>query len=391
MSITTYIQQAISNIKTHLLQSFLTLLGVLIGTASVVALLTGSELAAESALSQFKKLGTDLLALNLAENNRPQDSTSVCPERLTKIVAPSVLVSAPYTNQFSSVIFGNDKMDLNIIGATEEFQTIMKLDIEAGRFVSNLDKSASYCVLGNSIAYSLNEEEAALIGKQIRINNIYFTIVGVLKPADKNLFLFADSNQSIFIPVKTSLMLSNNLTVKNYIFKIDSMKKPVELEKEISKQLHFTFPTLQFHFSSPETIIKNMENQNQIFKLLLGFIGCVALVVGGIGVMNIMLVSVSERKREIGIRMAVGAGKKDILYLFLAEATVLTLTGGLLGIIFGEMLALITAILSHWEYHFLITPIITGFLVSVAVGLFFGYYPAYKASQLDPIEILRSA
>jgi putative ABC transport system permease protein len=134
-----------------------------------------------------------------------------------------------------------------------------------------------------------------------------------------------------------------------------------------------------------------MESQNHIFKLLLGFIGCISLIVGGIGVMNIMLVSVTERKREIGIRMAVGASQKDILYLFLAEAAILTLLGGIAGIIVGEIIALISAKVSHWPFHFVTTPVLIGFFVSVLVGLFFGYYPAHKASQSDPIEILRSA
>ena len=148
---------------------------------------------------------------------------------------------------------------------------------------------------------------------------------------------------------------------------------------------------MQLSFLSPETIIANMEQQNHIFKLLISFIGGIALFVGGMGVMNIMLVSVTERRQEIGIRIAVGARKQDILYLFLAEAAILTLLGGLTGILLGETVGYLTAKLSHWDYYFVLTPIIIGFLVSFLVGLFFGYYPAQKASQLDPIEILRFA
>ena len=133
-----------------------------------------------------------------------------------------------------------------------------------------------------------------------------------------------------------------------------------------------------------------MKKQNETFTLLLGFIGSIALIVGGIGVMNIMLVSVVERRREIGVRMAVGAKRRDIQLMFLTEAVVLTLFGGLMGVITGEAVALFTALISQWTFHLYILPLVVGFFVSALVGIFFGFYPARKASLLDPIETLRS-
>lgn len=386
-----YIKQAIENIRSHLMRSFLTLLGVLVGTAAVVALLTGSELATQTALAQFKKLGTDILSLSIfdspSEISQTADASNL-PE-IEKINVTHIISEAPYTLHYSSIIFAGNKLDVSALGVTQELQAIMKLQIAKGRFVSNLDNKEFFCVLGNEVAKNLNDNPENLLGNQIKLDNYFFTVIGILQPAEKNMFLFSDPNQSIFIPIKTSLLLYKNAKVKNVIFKIDSEKSLQQAQNEIESQLQSLLPNTKTHFSSPENIVKNMEKQNQIFTLLLGFIGCISLIVGGIGVMNIMLVSVSERRREIGLRITVGATEKNILFLFLVEAAVLATIGGVIGIILGEGLAFCVAEFSHWEFQLLISPILIGFIVSVLVGIFFGYYPAKKAAQLNPIEILR--
>lgn len=386
-----YITQALDNIKCHVLRSFLTLLGVLVGTAAVVALLSGSELATQTALAQFKKLGTDLLSLSLLDTSsngmNAEDSTNL--KQLQDISSSYITSKAPYTLHYSSV-GERERLDVSVLGVTQDLKKIMKFSLEKGRFISYLDNTEPYCVLGSELAAKFSGNTSDLIGKQIRVDQYYFTVIGILQPADKNLFLFSDTNQSILIPIKTSLLLYKDAKVKNIIFKITTEKVLKQAEDQIVQQLQALLPGVKSHFSSPENIIKNMEQQNHVFTLLLGFIGCISLIVGGIGVMNIMLVSVSERRREIGIRMAVGATKKDILFLFLVEAAVLATLGGILGILVGESLAFFAAKFSHWDFHLILSPLFIGFFVSVFVGVFFGFYPARKAAQLDPIEILRT-
>jgi putative ABC transport system permease protein len=391
LSAVLHIKQAFNNIRYHFLRSFLTLLGVLVGTGAIVALLTGSELATQAALAQFKKLGTDLISLSFSEPN-PEANHAVDGINWLELkkFSAEIMTAAPYTESYSEIYFKNQKASMSIMGVTEELAALMRFKLFSGRFVSDLDNNRFYCVLGESVAGLFNQDLSLLIGEQIKIEGSYFTVIGILKSAERNLFLANDSNQTIFIPIKAALSLYKNSKINHIIFKITSEELISKTQEDIKKYFQLTRPDTMLIFRNPESIIQNMQQQNHIFKLLLIFIGSIALLVGGIGVMNIMLVSVTERKREIGIRMAVGAQQKDILYLFLAEAAILTILGGVSGIILGEVIGYATAKFSQWEYHFFLTPVLVGFFVSILVGLFFGYYPAYKASKLNPIEILRS-
>ena len=165
---------------------------------------------------------------------------------------------------------------------------------------------------------------------------------------------------------------------------------PIEpVIEEVKNYIKQHAPELSVFTRSPTQIIKSMKSQGQIFTLMLGMIGGISLLVGGIGVMNVMLVSVTERRREIGIRKAIGAKRKDIQFLFLIESVVLSLFGGLLGVFIGLLASYLIAYFSHWDFAFFITPPVIGFAVSVATGIFFGFYPALRASRLDPIETLR--
>ncbi len=386
-----HINQAFQNIRHHFLRSFLTLLGVLVGTAAVVALLTGSELATLSALEQFKKLGVDLIGVSFSSNsedNHAQKDFDL--NAISEFHSPNIDYGAPYNLHYSEVIYSTSQVELNVIGASQDLAALLKLRPLAGRFIFDLDRRSSYCVLGYEAAKSFNNNPSALLGEQIRINNFYFTVIGILAKADKNLFLLADPNESIIIPLTHSLQLFKNAQINHVIYKTLGRENIEVIQQEIQSYFAKTRPNLQISFRSPETIVENMTKQNRTFKLLLGFIGSISLIVGGIGVMNIMLVSVTERRREIGIRMAVGANQQDILYLFLAEAAILTLLGGFAGIVVGELISIITAKINQWSFHFLPLPIFIGFFVSTLVGLFFGFYPARRASQLDPIEILRT-
>jgi len=396
MRIDIHLRESLGNLLSAKLRSFLAILGVLVGTASVVALVSGGQLATEHALAQFKELGTDLLALTIQDNNR---ENSAGPDRETeahKVFSltqqlNNVEVSAPYAIDFSPIHYQGSEIRGNIVGATGSLQTILKLKLLEGRFISDLDEKQPFCVLG----YALYQKLLSLgmfevLDQPLRIGNGYFTVVGILDKTPENMFFLVDINNSVVIPVLTAVTLNSYVNVNNIVFKLKEDQEITPIKDSLTSTLRQAFPDKKFFFRSPQEIINGMKKQNETFTLLLGFIGSIALIVGGIGVMNIMLVSVVERRREIGVRMAVGAKRRDIQLMFLMEAIVLTLFGGLLGVILGEAVAFITALISQWDFHFYLLPLVVGFCVSALVGIFFGFYPARKAALLDPIQTLRS-
>ncbi|HVV67498.1 MAG TPA: ABC transporter permease [Gammaproteobacteria bacterium] len=388
--------ESVQNLWLYKLRSLLTILGVLVGTASVVALVSSGQLATRHALDQFKNLGTDLFAVTL--ENQPGDTTTEQAPKLDlndveKIAhsIPEIVSSAPYTSDYSQVSYGGKPISGNIIGATETLAVIIKIETDSGRQISTLDKQQYFCMVGSDIAQDMkNSGSLNPIGEQIRVGDRFFTIVGVAKPWPENMFMYANINRAVIIPIETSFNLSKYVRIQNILFKLKPDSDVNSIQPKIEQAINQILPNIKLFSRSAKELIGSMQKQRQTFTLMLGSIGGISLLVGGIGVMNIMLVSVMERRREIGIRLAIGAQKHDIQAMFLTDAVVLTLFGGLLGVIVGELVSLIIAIVSHWRFSLFATPLIIGFTVSVLVGIFFGYYPAYKASQLDPIQTLRS-
>ena len=378
------------------MRSFLAVLGVLVGTASVVALVSSGELATEHALAQFKALGTNLLAVSLTQEptakGSSQQKSELTPKDV-KILAARVAGvdrAAGYTNNFPPISYDGKRINGSVIGAGRELQEIIGVDLSKGRFVSSLDGSELFCVVGANVAKTMLEKGVFNpVGKQIKVGDHYFTIVGVAKPWKENMFMYADVNESLIIPVNTSFLIDKNVQITNLIFRLNRNLNLKTVQANILGELKTMVPTMRAFARSPQQLVSSMQRQHRTFTLLLGMIGGISLLVGGIGVMNIMLVSVTERRREIGIRMAIGAKRRDIQKMFLLESVTLTLFGGLVGVIIGVLASLIITEFAHWGFHLFLLPPALGFLVSVMVGIFFGFYPALKASRLDPIETLR--
>lgn len=392
-----HFKDGLLNLFSTKLRSILALLGILVGTASVVAMVSGGKLATNEALKQFKTLGTDLLAVSVnrdsdQENNfAPVTSLSLSDAIQAKIADSHILMSAPYVQVYNPTQYEGHELNGSVLGVTEDFAKIVHLEISKGRFISNLDGYAFYCVIGNSLYNTIKKYTFAdPIGQQIQVGKNMFTIVGVANPWPENSFVYASIDSAILVPIMTSTILSKYADISNIIFRIspdadiDSVKNHIEqyLQQQVSGK--------RFFFRSAKELINSMTKQNEILTVFLGLIGSISLIVGGIGVMNIMLVSVIERRREIGIRLAVGATRADIRSLFLIEAMTLALTGGVLGVLIGILIAYIIAFFWHWEFTLFILPPVIGFGVSALVGVFFGFYPAVKASRLDPIAALRS-
>ncbi len=396
MKLHAHIKESLINLLSAKLRSFLAILGVLVGTASVVALITGGILATDHALSQFKELGTDILAITFHDTSRLKSGQSQEQVDLEHIQAlanntPGIINVAPYALEFATINYQGKYLQGNIIGADNELFSILKLKLSEGREISHLDDKAHFAVLGSNIAGEASANSGLnVIGTQILVGKQYFTVAGKLNSSTDNMFFVVDINHSIIVPLKTALTLSKYVMLTNVVFKLKKDADIEEVKNNLTEQFNRFYPNKKIFFRSPQEIIKSMKKQNETFTLLLGFIGSIALIVGGIGVMNIMLVSVVERRREIGIRMAVGATRNDIQIMFLTEAISLTLFGGLFGVLLGELVAFVTAHFSGWGFHMHLFPAMVGFIVSAMVGIFFGFYPARKAAQLDPIETLRS-
>jgi putative ABC transport system permease protein len=396
MKMNSHIEEALLNLFSSKLRSLLALLGILVGTASVVAMVLGGELATNEAIKQFKTLGTDLLSFTINEGDEKSGNgtqSNLTLEQANNIVSadPDIRDAAPYSQVFSPMQFSGHELNGTAVGVTDSFARIAHVEIERGRFVSTLDGYGFFCVIGNNL-YQQIKRFSFLdpIGQQIQVGKDVFTIVGIAKPWPENSFVYAAIDNAVIMPVLASTAVSKYATMNNVILQL---KPDADIEKvkiNVTTYINNILGSKNLFFRSAKELIVRMAKQSQILTVFLGLIGGISLLVGGIGVMNIMLVSVVERRREIGIRLAVGARRSDIRSLFLVEAIMLSLVGGTLGVLIGIIIAYVIASFQHWQFTFFFLPPVIGFTVSVATGIFFGFYPAHKASQLDPIEALRS-
>lgn len=383
---------AIHNFKAAKLRSALAVLGVLIGTASVVAMVLSGQLATYQVLEQFKALGTDLLAVSASSvsTQEAKQPLSVNWALNLKQSSPMIKLVAPYTHTYLPVSFRGQSIESSVVGATEELAEIAKLSISQGRFVSYLDRYMPFCVVGSAVYQQLTAMIRNPLGEQLQIGGTLFTIVGVIDPWEENSFIYTDLNRSVFIPILASFVLDERVDIRNFVMRLTPHADIEQVKQQIGDYFANQNTGKKLYFRSAKQFIQGMIKQRKVLTILLGLIGGVSLLVGGIGIMNIMLVSVSERRQEIGIRFAVGAKRKDIQTLFLVEAILLSVTGGCIGILLGILITSVMAWYNHWTFVLFVTPIIIGFGVSVLTGVFFGFYPAYTASRLQPIEILRS-
>lgn len=396
MTLLRHCQQAFINLSASKLRSLLAVLGILVGTAAVVALLSCGQLATEKALEQFKALGTDLLAISVFQKEQDQgqsskNDVSLDQWRQLSDSIPSVLEIAPYTSVYQMMSFEGKVLQGAIIGADESLAKIIHIQLAQGHFVSFVNSFEHYCVIGSGIASQLKEISLDNpIGKQLRLGQTLYTIIGVIKPWKENGFFNEDINQAVIIPAAGVPLISKDSKINNAIMRLQPESPIDSVIAELTRQINSIAPKLTVFPRSAKQIIASMESQGRIFTLLLAVIGGISLLVGGIGIMNVMLVSVSERKKEIGIRKAIGATNGEIQALFLIESIILSLLGGGLGVALGLVFTLVVSYFSDWPYMLYFIPPLAGFAVSVVTGVFFGFYPAHRAAKLEPIISLRS-
>jgi len=385
------------------LRSFLTMLGIIIGVGAVIAMVAIGEGAKALVRQQIASLGTNILiilpgAVNVGGARTGSGGRQSLTDFDAKAIMsqiPVVVGASPVLRGMQQVIGGEQNWSTAVQGVAPEFQQIRDWKTADGRFITQADveSTAKVALVGQTVAYNLFGDENP-IGNIIRIKKIPFQIVGVLEAKGQS-SMGNDQDDIVMVPYTTMMKRILGVT---YIHQITVGVTSPDLTEEAKKQI--TLLLRERHRVRPgnddDFMIRNLSdiaeaasNSATVMAILLGSIASVSLLVGGIGIMNIMLVSVTERTREIGIRMAVGARSRDILLQFIVEALVMAAIGGALGIAIG--IASSNIIHRMMEWPVLVRPdvVVIALLVSGGVGVFFGFYPAQKAAHLDPIDALR--
>ena len=410
MNTTNLFKIALKAISANKLRSFLTALGIIIGVASVIAMLAIGQGSKRSIRKQISEMGSNMIMIHPGadmcggvrqdademQTLKLEDYESIRDEaRYLSAISPSV-------NSSGQFIYGNNNTPSTIYGVNEDYLTIRQLKVEDGEFFSEQDirTAAKVCVLGKTVVDNLFPDGGDPIGKVVRFNSIPFRVVGVLKSKGYN-SMGMDQDDLALVPYTTVM---KRILAVTYLQGIncsavteDATDQAIEDITAILRKNHKLKDGTEtteaevndFTIRSQEELATMMNSTMDLLTILLGSVAGISLVVGGIGIMNIMYVSVSERTKEIGLRMSVGARGIDILSQFLIEAAILSIAGGLIGVFLGIGAAYAIKMAAHMPIFIQWWSIIMSFGVCTFIGIFFGWYPAKKAANMDPIEALR--
>jgi putative ABC transport system permease protein len=399
---------AIDALRVNKLRSGLTMLGIIIGVAAVIAMVAVGSGASQRIQEQIASIGSNVIVVmpgsvttsgirlgaGFAMTLTLDDARAIAEE------CPAISRTAPVVRGGAQVVYGNNNWATSIQGTTPEYVKIRELGLDGGDVFTeqDVDGAAKVALLGKTVADTLFAGEDP-IDKIIRIRKVPFTVVGVLEPKGQSP-TGQDQDDLIVIPISTAKkkVLGGSQASANTVANImiqardpQSMKEAENQVEELLRQRHHLAPDQDDDFTvrNLEELFTAQEASAEVMSILLASIASVSLIVGGIGIMNIMLVSVTERTKEIGLRMAVGAKTKNILAQFLVEAVTLAATGGTIGVAVGVMSSAVISYIAGWSTHTGFNAVLLAFAFSALVGVFFGYYPARKAAQLNPIEALR--
>lgn len=405
MNLIESIKMAVTTLTANRLRSSLTMLGMVIGNASVIAMVGVGEGAQRLAAEQFESLGPNVLFI-IPGNSEDQRASNDLPKTLVLADAeaiaaqvPSVKQVAPQVQSRELITYRNRNTYASIVGTTPEFLLVRSFDAEKGRFLTDLDlkRNAPVVTLGSELAKNLFGSQDP-VGQQVRIKNVSFQVVGVME--SKGAFLGTNYDDLAFVPATT---MANRVVGKTSPYGIEvtfisvSAKNAASVDAaqfQITNLLRLRHKIVgedDFTVRSQKDVLEIVGTVTGALTVMLAAIAGISLLVGGIGIMNIMLVSVTERTQEIGLRKAIGASQRDILVQFMIEAIILSVAGGLIGTLIGVGGTLLVGVVTPLQTGVSPMAIMMAVSISGGIGVFFGVVPAQRAAKLDPIVALRSA
>ncbi|MCY4155783.1 MAG: ABC transporter permease [Gammaproteobacteria bacterium] len=387
-------REAIDSLRKARLRTVLGLIGIMIGISSVITMVSLGEIAKAKARKEFEALGTDILVIRKSFEGAEAEAAINVPDALALAPqTPSITIAAPRISGYGSFQYAGKEVGRGSLqGVSASFLRVNKLSLQEGRFISDLDVDRYYCAIGAGVADSMRAAGGRqLIGQHLEIDGTLFTIVGVLNEAVDNYALpvQVSANESVFVPISTAGRVVANAEIDVIIARSAAGVHYRAATADVNAYFQSRSPDLKLEVVTAQELIARMEAQMRIMTLLLGAVGSISLIVGGVGVMNIMLVSVAERRREIAIRRALGARRRDIQSQFLIESVILTVAGGVLGIILGLLATWGICRFTGWDYLISGASLLSGLGTATAVGLFFGFQPARQAARLDPVTGLQ--
>ena len=395
--------EAMKSLRRNLIRTILTVLGLVVGIAAFICVVGVGKAGSAKVEQELQKLGDNMIWIEAGSRatngvrfgTRETKSLTVEDARAIFAEIPGLKRMSPNVDGHVQVVYGTQNWNTTYRGVAPEYFDIRRWEIQTGTIFTHddVDRDVPVCLLGQTVVENLFPNEDP-VGKSIRVQAMPCRVIGVFQPKGASASGW-DQDDFVAMPYTTAMKRIGGTSWLDDIFFSASSRGaiPIATRQAVAllRERHHLHPdeSDDFNIRSPEDVIRMQLQSSQIFTLLLGTIASLALLVGGIGIMNIMLVSVTERTREIGVRLAIGATEEDIQFQFLAEAVAISFLGGLLGVIAGIGASSLFQTALHWEIRLTPQLLISSGLFAAGIGIFFGYYPSRRASQLNPIEALR--